>query len=105
MHWQAWDTVNTDVSIPFLNVPKNIEMDILDDAFVNADVAEGEESDFGSHTVILEESFHSSTEDEVAQDAMGPHVDEDITPLTFPDDMPEIKRQKRQSEHNSGLPY
>lgn len=41
-------------------------MDILDAAFVNADVADGEESDFGSHTVIIEESFHSSTEDEVA---------------------------------------
>lgn len=36
---------------------------------------------------------------------MGPHADEDLTPLIFPDDMPEIKKQKRQSEHNSGLPY
>lgn len=91
---QARDTVNIDASIPFLNEPDNIEMDILDVADLNVDIAHGEESDVGSYTFILKEFFHSDIEDEVAQDAIGPHVEEDLTPLFFLDDMNEKEMQE-----------
>lgn len=103
---QARDTVNDNALMPFLNVPKDIEMDILDVAEINVEttINVGEEPDVGSHIAVLEESLNFDVEDEVAQNDMGPHDDEDLAPLFFPSDMPEKERQRRQVEHNYGLP-
>lgn len=64
----ARDETNTDSSIPVLNVPASIEMEILDTSFVNDDTTEGEESAIGYHTVVIkDEDLNLDVEDEVAQ--------------------------------------
>lgn len=81
-------------------------MDILDGVEINVDTVNADQdSDFGSHTILLEDSsLNSDVEDEVAQKDMGPYADKHLTPLFFHADMPEKERQRRQDEHNSGLP-
>lgn len=68
---QDRDEANIDISIPLLNVPADIEMDILYVVLLNADPAEGEESDIGSHTMVLDdEELNPDTKDEVTHDSM-----------------------------------
>lgn len=64
------------VSLRVLNVPANIEMEILDVALVNVNTTEGEELNVRSLKVILEESSNSDAEDEVAGSNMGSNVEE-----------------------------
>lgn len=81
---QVRDEANTDTSISMLNIPANINMEILDVALLNADIAEGEESDIGSHTVVFEdEDLNPDAEYEVARVSVDSHSCEDLAHLFF----------------------
>lgn len=47
---------------------------------------------------------NSDAEEEEAHKDMRPNAYEDLTPLLFPESMPENEKQKKQAEHFSEVP-